>query len=80
MSGGSSSARIRSTRDLGIYLLAGIGVGIGYAALNTLFDVLDRSHRMFAGSDVLHVVVDRVLPVIMGALLGAAIFAWRSRL
>lgn len=79
MSGGSSSARIRSTRDLGIYLLAGVGVGIGYAALNTLFDMLDRSHRIFAGSDVLHVVVDRVLPVITGALLGAALFAWRSR-
>ncbi|MGZ6062022.1 MAG: sensor histidine kinase [Polyangiales bacterium] len=75
----SSTRRLHSTRDLGIYLLAGIGVGIGYAALNTLFDVLDRAHRVFAGSSVLHLVVDRVLPVITGALLGAAIFAWRSR-
>jgi signal transduction histidine kinase len=79
VSGGSSSARIRSTRDLGIYLLGGLGVGVGYAALNTLFDALDRSHRIFAGSGVLHVVVDRVLPLIMGAILGGAVFAWRSR-
>jgi signal transduction histidine kinase len=79
MAGPSSSARIPSTRDLAIYLLAGVGVGIGYAALNSLFDVLDQTHRVFTGSGVLHVVVDRVLPVITGALLGAAIFAWRAR-
>jgi two-component system sensor histidine kinase PilS (NtrC family) len=62
-----------------MYLLAGISVGVLYAGLNTVFDRWDRSHRVFAGMLTLHVLVDQVLPIVTGALLGVALFLWQSR-
>lgn len=64
---------------MGVYLAAGVVVGAIYAALNTVFDRFDRSHRVFAGIVTLHVFVDQVLPVLTGALLGLALYLWQSR-
>ncbi len=65
--------------SMGVYLLAGVSVGAIYAALNTIFDRWDRSHRVFAGIVPLHVFVDQVMPIAAGALQDAATFLWQSR-
>lgn len=73
-----AGARRNLPDSKGIYLLFGVLIGAVYAGLNTIFDRWDRSHRVFAGVFTLHLIVDQILPLVTGALLGGALWLWQS--
>jgi signal transduction histidine kinase len=65
------SARPR-VRPLAVFVGGGLVLGAAYAVLNTLFDVLARDASLPVALVAVHAVVDRVIPLFAGALLGVA--------
>ncbi len=85
--GGSSNrvlacdAMSTAGRSPSLYVHVGLGLlgGALYAALNSLFDSLDRAHRIVAQMVTVHAFVDRGIPLIAGAALGISVHFWRTR-
>jgi signal transduction histidine kinase len=53
-------------------------LGLAYGFLNTAIDTLDRRHALGI-LDPLHPFVDRIIPIVLGMLLGLAIHFWLLR-
>ena len=60
-------------------VLAGALLGVAYAALGSMLDDVSQRSGLFGGLYAAHVLVDRVLPVVAGALLGLAVHTLRTR-
>ena len=69
----------RNRRRLWLYLGLGVAGGAGYALVNTLLDAQILSGRLVGILQPIHSLVDHVLPVLTGALLGAVVFAVGQR-
>ena len=61
------------------YVVLGTIGGVLYAALNTYMDVLHGRGMVARAFVALHNIVDDVIPVIVGTLLGVAVHYWRLR-
>ena len=57
-------------RPLALYMVGGLLLGVGYAFLNTLFDVIARDGPLIDALVAAHSFVDRGIPLLAGALLG----------
>ncbi len=77
-SAAKASQRPARTRGLGVSLAAGAVLGLVYGALNSAIDALDRRHALGALNPI-HPLVDRIIPVVLGMLLGLAVHFWWSR-
>lgn len=71
-------ARERGFRSLR-WVFLGTLAGIGYAGLNTSMDYLHGKGVAARAFVALHDIVDDVIPVVVGALLGMAVHYWRLR-
>ena len=71
-------ARERGVRSLS-WVFLGTLAGIGYAVLNTSMDYLHGRGVAARAFVALHDVVDDVIPVVVGALLGMLVHYWRLR-
>jgi len=67
------------TASLVLYVLGGLVLGIGYAAANTAFDILDRKTPLVATLALVHSFIDRGIPLLAGALLGVTVHYFRVR-
>lgn len=61
------------------YVILGAVGGVAYALLNTWMDYLHGQGIVARAFVALHDVVDDVIPVLVGALLGTAVHYWRLR-
>jgi signal transduction histidine kinase len=60
----------KRVRPLALYMAGGLLLGVGYAFLNTLFDVISRDGPLIDALVAMHSFVDRGIPLLAGALLG----------
>ena len=77
----ASTSMPSANRSPALYVHVALGLfgGALYAALNSLFDNLDRAHRIVAHLVTAHAFVDRGIPLIAGAALGISVYFWRMR-
>lgn len=73
-----ANVRERGIRSLRYAILGAVG-GVAYAVLNTSMDYLHGRGIVARAFVALHNVVDDVIPVVVGALLGVAVHYWRLR-
>ena len=62
------------------YVSVGLALGLAYAFANTSIDALAREGQLPTTLSALHALVDRVIPVVAGGLLGVALHYGRLRL